>query len=144
MNVAIDASLVVKLLYGEDHSDSVRALVAEAVELQWRISAPAIMRAGVTNVIRGRMRRRRLLLADGLRELRDMLQLPIEIVDNADLYPEALRLAQSFSLSTYDALYVALAHSLQCDLWTSDEKLLRATTNRLPLVRWIGDYATLR
>lgn len=139
MNVAIDGNLVVKLLYAEAYSDAARALVAEAIRLEWRIAAPVIMRAGVTNVIRGRMRTSRLPLAAALRDLDQVLHLPITMFDPDELYPEALRLAQSFSLSTYDAIYVALARSLQCDLWTSDEKLLRAIAGRLPFVRWIGE-----
>ena len=101
------------------------------------------MRAGVTNVIRGRMRATRVPLPDALRDLDRMLHLPIEVIDTDDLYPEALKRAQSFSLSTYDAIYVALAQSLDCDLWTSDEKLLRAIAGQLPFVRWIGEFTTL-
>lgn len=143
MDLVLDASLAVKLLFDEQYSDATDALVSEARRLGGRIYAPPHMRPGLTNIIRRRMRVLRMPLATALSDLDRMLNLPIMIVDLPSLYPAALRLADAFSLSTYDALYVALAQALDCDLWTDDQRVLRAVAGGAPFVRWIGDYAAL-
>jgi hypothetical protein len=40
--------------------------------------------------------------------------------------------------AAYDSSYLALAESLQCDLWTMDERLRNAVN--LPWVRWGGAF----
>jgi predicted nucleic acid-binding protein len=37
---------------------------------------------------------------------------------------------------------VALAQHLGCDLWTADQRILRAVGGRLPFVRYVGDYVS--
>lgn len=143
MNLVLDASLITKLLFPERYSDTTVALVAEADRLRWRIAAPPHMRAGVTNVIRRRMRAGRWPLSVALYPLGRLLNLPVLVLDPPVLYPAALQLSDTYGLSVYDALYVALAGALGCDLWTGDEHALRALGGRLGFVRWIGDYRTL-
>jgi len=48
----------------------------------------------------------------------------------------------SFEISGYDAAYVALAKTLEADLWTGDRRLFEKVRGRSELVRWIGDYRT--
>ena len=43
--------------------------------------------------------------------------------------------------AVYDAHYVALAQMLGCSLWTADRNLVNAVQEKLPFVRWIGEYA---
>ena len=51
-------------------------------------------------------------------------------------------MAQQFSLpSAYDAHYLALAESRQCECWTADERLWNTVKNALPWVRWLGQQA---
>ena len=143
MNLVLDASLVAKLLFTEPYSDTTEALVAEAGRLDWRMIAPPHMRAGVANTIRRRTRAEGKPLTHALYPLGRMLNLPILVVDPPVLYPAALQIGEAYGLSTYDALYVALARALSCDLWTDDRRVLRALSGRLPFVRWIGDYQGL-
>lgn len=143
MNVVLDGSVVVKLLYPEPWSDTAMRLAADAARLRWRIVAPVIMRAGVTNVIRRRAQSEGRSLAAALQDLDALLDLPIDVVDVPVLYPAGLRLAFIHNVSFYDAMYVTLAQSLGCDLWTDDQRVLRALAGRLPFVRWIGDYSSL-
>ena len=108
MNVVLNTSVVVKLLFPEPYSDNALALVGEAEQLGWRIAAPPPMRAGVTNMIRRRMRALGQPLGTALHDLNRMLGLPILVIDPPVLYPAALSTAEAYGLSTYHALYVAL------------------------------------
>ena len=68
--------------------------------------------------------------------------LPISLRTPDDLHRQALEVAERYGLpAIYDGCYIVLAQRLDCDFWTDDQRLLGTLNNRLPLVRWIGDYA---
>lgn len=72
---------------------------------------------------------------------RDFSALTIAVVSSADLDRDALVLAGEFGLpAVYDAHYVVLARTMNVDLWTADQRLLRSLGGRLPFVRSISDY----
>jgi predicted nucleic acid-binding protein len=49
---------------------------------------------------------------------------------------------ERFSLpSAYDAHYLALAESRQCECWTADERLWNPVRRKPPWVRWLGQEA---
>lgn len=65
--------------------------------------------------------------------------LPFE-VSNA-LHGKALETASRFrQTAAYDAHYLALADSLDCELWTADEKFYRSVRQEMGHVRWIGEF----
>jgi predicted nucleic acid-binding protein len=53
---------------------------------------------------------------------------------------EVIRIAERFTISVYDAAYVGLAEARRAELWTADRKLMNATAQGAPFVRWIGEY----
>ena len=60
--------------------------------------------------------------------------LDIRIIPLSDeIITETYHLFDSYSISFYDATYVALAKSLDCDLITADKKLVKAVN--LPFVK---------
>lgn len=80
------------------------------------------------------------MLDDGLADLDLLLALPIQYLDLVETYPQALKLTRQFSLSLYDALYIALAQQLGCEFWTADERIVRALNGRLLFVRLLATY----
>lgn len=143
MNAVLDASVVIQMLFPERFSDKAAAVFADVGHMGWRVVAPALWPAEVTNTIRRRMRRDRFPLSVAMANLEDFLRLPIMLLGEPDLYRQALRLTDAFSLGGHDAQYVALAQMLGCDLWTDDQRVLRAIAGRLPFVRWLGAYVAL-
>jgi predicted nucleic acid-binding protein len=66
-----------------------------------------------------------------------------EFFQDADFSIRAMELAKYFGLpATYDAHYLALAESKDCELWTADERMWNSINGKLPWVRWISDYPT--
>jgi predicted nucleic acid-binding protein len=141
--LVIDASVVIKLLIDEEHSDRALKLLSDAVQTGASLFAPTLMPSEVTNVLFQRTRRQQHAISESVADeaLAMFLHLPIHLEAPPDLYPRALHFARvSGQRATYDCVYVALAELLGVELWTADEKLVRSVGPATPWVRWIGDY----
>jgi predicted nucleic acid-binding protein len=139
--ICVDASLAVKLVVPEEYSPEVSAMFAACVREGEAVYAPTLVAFEVTNIVRKKMLREGLGWSDAIARLSDFFALPIQLRTSHDLHLDALEIAERFRMAaTYDAEYVALAQNIGCDLWTDDRVLLREVGNRLPFVRWIGDY----
>lgn len=110
--IAVDASSVVQLFFPEANSAQVSALFHDAVAASDDLVGPPLLPIEVTSVVRKRMRRDGLSLAQATIILNDFLAQPIVLLDPPDLHLQALTLATAHSLSAYDAHYVALAEML--------------------------------
>ncbi len=139
--ICVDASVAAKWVLAEEFSDKASALYRACVDAAVAIVAPPLLAIEVTNIIRQRMRREGMALAEARRLLRRFQTFAVAVHVPGQLYDQALVLAEGYDLAAaYDAHYVALAQILGCDLWTNDQRLLRALGGRLSFVRWIGAY----
>ena len=135
MTVVVDASLALKWVLEEEYTEE-----ALALRNQWRVTgqaviAPSIFRSEVTNALHQSCRHGHLSRSDAAEALDILLSL-VAIRDPIELYSRALVLAGDMALgSTYDALYVALAESEGCDMWTADQRLVRSIQTLLPQIR---------
>ena len=112
----IDASVVLRRL-------RVRSPEATAILGRGDLAAPSLIVAETTNGLAKDVRLAGMEPADAELLLREGLALPIELVPDQALAVDALRLAGELSLSSYDALYVALAERLREPLITADRRL---------------------
>ncbi len=144
MTLTADASVVGKLFFDEERSDLARALFADAARSREAVIAPYLLAGEFVNIARRKMRRERLSLHDAAAALDDFLALEVEYRGDAAIYREALLLTERYSLSGFDAQYVALVQLAGCDLWVDDERLLGALRGRLPFVRRLADYQPQR
>ncbi len=145
--ICVDASLAAKWVFEEEHCREARTLYRDALMSSERIVAPALLPIEVTNIVRQRVRRVKppaqqpLSLTEAQEALDRFLALGIEVTMPSQLHRQALELADAQGLpAVYDAHYVALAQMLGCELWTADRHLADAIRQKLPFVRWIGDY----
>jgi predicted nucleic acid-binding protein len=135
VTVVVDASLALKWVLEEEYTEE-----ALALRNQWRVTgqaviAPSIFRSEVTNALHQSCRHGHLSRSDAAEALDILLSL-VAIRDPIELYSRALVLAGDMALgSTYDALYVALAESEGCDMWTADQRLVRSIQTLLPQIR---------
>lgn len=139
----VDASVCGNLLFPEQHSDRAIALFDDAGRNLISLVAPYLLLVEVTNSIRRHMRRERLSLSYAMTLLDSFLNQPVDLLEDRDLHRQALALTERFSLGAYDAHYVALAGTVGCDLWTADQRIMRALGGQLAFARWIGDYALM-
>lgn len=139
--VVVDASLAVKWVLPEEHSDRAVDLLREWKNRRIQPIAPALLPIEAANAIYKRVRRGELTPAEGRLALRTLLQAGILIQEDQRLCLDAWELAHQFERpAVYDAVYLALAFTVGCDLWTGDERLVNAVAGRLPWVKWVGQY----
>lgn len=139
--ICVDANLAAKWVLAEELSDEALGLARACIQARQRIVEPPLLPIEVANIIRQRMLRDRISLAEAQELLRRFAAFPVTISAPITLYEDALTLADAYNLpAVYDAHYVALAQLLGCDLWTDDRRLLRALGGKLSFVKWIGDY----
>ena len=136
----VDASVAVKLLLPEVHSDRAAALFELiALPTPTVIAAPDLLYVECANVLRSRVKRRMMEAATAREALEILRALPIETSSASDDIDESLAFALSHDISAYDACYVRLAIRLGAPLVTADRKLLTALEKSRASVLWIGD-----
>jgi predicted nucleic acid-binding protein len=118
----IDASILVKLFFEEEHSDTSVRCVQNASELL----APDLLWVEAANVVWKRLRRNELYAADAAALVDEMLRVPIVTHGHVGLASSALALAAETGRTVYDCLYLALAIRENIPLLTGDERLTNA------------------
>ena len=134
----VDASVVLRAFFPDEEQDRAQALIRDHVIGHLQLEAPDLLLYEVTNAVLQASRRGRI---DG-EQAEDILS-SIEGLGIA-LKPvgwkQMLPLALSFDRSAYDAAYLALAEAEDQPLITGDARMYNAVRERLPWVRWVGDY----
>ena len=138
--VVVDASLAVKWLVPEEHSDKADALGRLWARQGTRRAAPHFMPVEVANALHRRVVRAELSVHDGVRLIEGLLSSGLELYETPNLHGRALELASRLNQgAVYDALYLALAETLNCELWTADERFYHAASPITDSVRWVGE-----
>jgi predicted nucleic acid-binding protein len=139
--ICVDASLALKLVFHEPHSQLVRSLWSDWHTKSVSIIAPVLWGYEVTSVIRNRVHRGRLSPDLGAEIFTVIHQLPVQLMQPAGLHQRAWELAHLFDRpAAYDAHYLALAEMIGCPFWTADERLFNTVRSDLNWVYWVGDY----
>jgi predicted nucleic acid-binding protein len=136
----VDASVALKWqLPDEDHIPQALALRDDfLIRGEIALVAPSLFLYEVTNAI-GMAAKRARVSADVADEALSNL-LACEIKVFAPDPERILQLCRRFSITAYDAAYVALALQLRTELWTGDRPLFQATSKELASVHWIEEY----
>jgi len=139
--LVVDASVSLKWVL--DDEDGVVASIAlrdDAHRGQIQMVAPSLWLYEVTNALVVAYLKRRVDLQQGSLALALLVDQGVRMADPEPM--DCLEIATSFEISGYDAAYLALAETLETELWTGDRRLFEKVRGRSELVRWIGDYET--
>ena len=138
--VVVDASLAVKWLVPEVHSDKAYTLARSWAAEGTQPIAPYLMPVEVANALHRRVVRREVTVAAATGLLESLLASGIELREPARLHSRALELADRLGQNAaYDAHYLALAEILNCELWTADERFYRAASSTFKFVKWLAE-----
>ena len=139
--VVVDASVAFKWLVEEEHSDKAAALVRAWDEEGIQPAAPSLMPYEVANALHRRVVRGEIASEIATSLLEDLLAVGIALCEVSDIHVKALQLASRLKQSAvYDAYYLVLAESLDCEFWTADQRLYRAARTEIGNLRWLGDF----
>ncbi|MSQ10132.1 MAG: PIN domain-containing protein [Dehalococcoidia bacterium] len=143
--VCIDASVALKWYLREEDSAAADQLLQRLTAERQRRIAPPHFRPEVLNVIYRRILTdravQRLSDDEAYRALHSFLALDFEVMESDALYDMAYQVCRAYGLrSGYDGLYVATARLAECELWTADQRLLRALDGRLSFVKALADF----
>lgn len=140
--LVLDASVVIKGFLNERLSDRATELLATGEEPgRLALEAPDLLYVECANILWKHVRRGVLDGAEASEHARSVSALRLRPTPVQELAPTALALAIEHDISAYDASYVALARSLDCELVTADERLVNKLAPKLEFVRWLGDPA---
>ena len=141
--VVVDASIVVKWLITEEDSPIALAALKSWRSEGTRLSAPYFMLAEVTNVLHRHVKGGGLSLAVAFGLLDYLMTLEIELHETPRLHHRALELASQLNQgAAYDSHYLALAETLDCELWTADQRLHRTAGPLAPKIHWLGELVS--
>ncbi len=138
--VVADASLASKWLVREPQSEKALTLLGSLHRQGVRPAAPHLLPFEVANALHRRVVRRELTVEAAVDLIASLLASQLELHETPDLHGRALRLASELDQgAAYDAHYLALAATLDCELWTADERFFRAASAVSSNVRWLNE-----
>ncbi len=141
MSIVIDASVAVQWFVIEPQTRYARALRDDALRREITLLAPTLLLYEITSVLRRKTFDGHLALPDAQLALESILDIVTLRPTTQTLALRALEIATQINQKrAYDAQYIALAEAKGCDLWTTDEPLVKAARRAFPFVRWIGAF----
>jgi len=138
--LVVDASVLLKWQFSDED------LVTQSLQLRQdyldkdiiKLVAPTLLIYELINGIVVASRKNRILPNRAVEVLHNFLVADIELLE-IEPY-RVIELCQEYNIAAYDAAYLALAESLECDLWTGDKAFYSAVKDESTRVKWIGFY----
>ena len=137
MKLIVDASVAVKWLIAEPHSQEARQLLAPRLAL----NAPDFILTEVANVIWKKARRKDIPSPQPYIEELANITDAVALKPSTELIIKAAALAVQIDHPVYDCVYLACAEAEQAPLVTADEKLAQRARDAYPTVEvwYIGE-----
>ena len=138
--LVVDASVTIKWLNPHEPLAAQANVIREDYEHgHVTLCVPAFWAYEVVNGVNKAVARGDLTVEEGREAVALLLAVQVHI--SALPSPqESYDLARKYQRSVYDSWYLAVAEATGCAFWTADAKLYNAVKERLPFVRWLGDY----
>ena len=136
--IIIDASLAAKWLLPDEEDFTAETIKKSFANREIAIAVPFFIFYEVNNILRSAVLSKRITLKDSLNLYKGFLSLNFNVYSSEELFQNILQIALELKISSYDAVYVALAQSLQIPLYTADAKLVRKANHKL--VKSLEDY----
>jgi predicted nucleic acid-binding protein len=139
-SLVVDASVGIKLFVEEELSDQAEAVFRRLDDDDPpHFYVPDLFFIECANILWKYVRRAAYPREEALRDIADLLALPLQPVSGSALLPAALALAIERGLTSYDASYATLASNLGSPLITADRPLLQKLAGSGIDVQWLGD-----
>lgn len=137
----IDASVAVKVVLPEQHSDTAKALMSALRRGGVRRLAPLFFPFEVANALHKAAYAGSTTPAAAVQLFRELNAFNIELIASDGLHERAILLASELGVgAVYDSHYLALAIERDCEFWTADWSFYRAARRHSNHARWLADF----
>jgi predicted nucleic acid-binding protein len=142
MRYVVDASVAVKWLLPEDHTEQAEGLLVEGNIL----AAPDLLYSEVGSALWKRVKRREITQEKGREALVRLAEIEIVVTPTGLLLDRAFDLACEHGRTVYDCIYLALALAENAILVTGDKRFCNSMlrTPHGESVMWVGGLAVKR
>lgn len=137
--LVVDASVVAKWFFPEEHSSESRRLLSP----RHTLLAPDLIWSEAGNIAWKRVRRGEMKADEAAEFIADLIRLPLGVVPTQGLLAPALELAIATDRTVYDCMYLAMAIDRKCRLVTADERFVNALA-ATPFAKHIRHVTKLR
>jgi predicted nucleic acid-binding protein len=143
MSWVIDANLTVALVLATPYSAQAQALWSRWDTEAADLFAPDLWACEVTSALRKAMTITGMPLREARLRLETLMHLEVELTPpTLALNDLALQWAERLGRAVaYDAQYLALAETLDCEFWTADRRLADSVGDQVGWVHWIGELS---
>ena len=139
-HAVIDASVGIKLVVEETDSDSAHLLLTGISEIAGsRLYVPCLFFTECANVLWKYVKRFDYSRKDAQAHLESIHALDIVPIEADTIATAALAIALEYSISVYDACYVAVSAHTNTPLITADMRLVRQLRKTAYQIRYLGD-----
>ncbi len=137
--LVVDASIVAKWFFPEEHSSESRRLLSP----RYTLLAPDLIWSEFGNIAWKRVRRGEMQSDEAAQCVADLIRLPLEVAPTQGVLAPALELAITTDRTVYDCMYLAMAIGRNCRLVTADERFVNALAPT-PFAKQIRHVTKLR
>lgn len=135
--LVVDANVFVHG-YVNPEAKRIRSLLANWDQAAVVFQVPGLWRYEVTNALYRNVKAGSTTAERGVRLLRKILSLPVELHDDPVLHEEATEIALRLNAgAAYDAHYLALAERLGLPFYTADAKLHAPASKLFPTIEFV-------
>jgi predicted nucleic acid-binding protein len=136
----VDASVGIKLVVEEEHADKARRLFLQMAESPNCIFyVPDLFYVECANVLWKYVKRFDYSRKDAQAHLESIHALDMVPIEADTIATAALAIALEYSISVYDACYVAVSAHTDTPLITADRRLMRQLRKTAYQIRYLGD-----
>lgn len=139
--MVVDASVAVKWLIREVLSPEALELLQFWADQQVAPLAPYLLPVEVANALYRRATAGDIGFEEALRLVDSLAEARVRLVEPSGLHRRAMELARTVHQSAaYDCHYLALAETVDCEMWTADDRFQHAASAVSRRVRRLADF----
>ena len=139
--IVVDANVAFKWLVEEEDSDKADAILQSCERRGIIPVAPPLMPFEVVNALHRRVVRGELTVETAAYLIESQLIPQIQLHNSPDIHRRALELANELGQgAAYDCHYLALAESLDCEMWTADVRFYRVASPTSTRLRLLNEF----
>lgn len=141
LNIAVDASVVIKAYIPEEFSDKAGALLERLERKEISLVAPDLIYSETGNILWKKSRLKELTASEIEDISNEILHLPLQVVPSKPILKLAIGFSIAYDITVYDAFYLSVAKIYETKLITADKKLKDKLikTDFKRNIHWLGE-----